>query len=449
MNSRLKSLVAEFLPKYRGNATEAVLTRRVGGAFFVNVLGTGLAFGLQVLLARVLGVENFGQYIYALTWINLFVFFGKLGLDTAALRFLSEYQAGEKWSLLRGYMRRANQMAFGASVCIGVLTFVVVYMLRGQIESGLVPVFVIACLLLPFSVILILQGAYLQALKRIVLSQVPQVILRPVLLAGFLVLYVYLFEQEATAVATMLLNLVTTILTMFVMAVLITKTLPRHVLSATHEYQTRMWAVTAFPMLLITGFNLLLNQTDIIMVGAYMSTKDAGIYSAASRVSQLISFAIVLVNSITAPMIAQYYSQGKTQQLQRMLTYVAWGSLLFSAPICLAIVIGSKPLMGLFGTGFVSGWTALIILALARLIIALTGSVGYLMSMSGHQKQAAYILGTSAIINVILNVIFIPEFGLNGAAVATLLTTALWSISMVIYAHKLIGINATVFMRVK
>ena len=445
----MKTPVSFFLQKITGGNTEAVLTRKVGAAFFINIIGMGVAFGLQILLARVLGVENFGQYIYAFTWINLFVLLGKLGLDTAALRFLPEYQAGAKWGLLRGYMRRGNQIAAGASVGIGVLVFLIIYMIRHQIEPGLVPVFFIACLLLPFSVILILQGAYLQAFKHIALSQAPQVILRPVLLAGSLVLYVYLLDQEATATATMLLNLATTILTMIVMGVLIRKTLPHQALSATHEYQTRMWGTVAFPMLLITSFNLLLNQTDIIMVGAYLNTRDAGVYSAASRVSQLISFAIILVNSITAPMIAQYYSQGKTQQLQRMLTYVAWGSLLFSAPICLGIVIGSKPLMGLFGTGFVSGWTALIILALARLIIALTGSVGYLMSMSGHQKQAAYILGASAITNIILNAILIPGFGLNGAAVATLLTTALWSISMVIYSHKLIGINATVFMRIK
>lgn len=440
-------MVGKYLPKLTGMSTEATLTRKVGGAFVVNILGIGIAFGLQILQARLLGAADYGQYIYALTWINFFVLFGKFGLDTAALRFIPEYHVNNDWALLRGFIRRSSQGAIVSSVMLAAIIGLVVFMIRDGIEPGLAAVFFLACILLPFNVYLILQGAYLQAFKHIVISQTSQVIIRPVLIAAGFVASVFFLHVHISAPLGMLITLLATVATMLVVVAIIRFFLPPEAIDGERTYQTGLWARTAFPMLLITSFNLMLNQTDIIMVGAYLSTKEAGIYSAASRVTMFIPFAIILVNSITAPIVSQLYAQGKKQQLQRMMTYVAWGSFLFSAPVCAGIIAWDRPLLSLYGDEFVSGAHALVILAVSRLLIALTGSVGYLMSMSGHQRQAAYILGGSAVLNVALNVILIPVFRLEGAAIATLITTALWTITMVVVAKRMTGINVTAYVR--
>nr|WP_277879386.1 polysaccharide biosynthesis C-terminal domain-containing protein [Coleofasciculus sp. FACHB-712] len=99
----------------------------------------------------------------------------------------------------------------------------------------------------------------------------------------------------------------------------------------------------------------------------------------------------------------------------------------------------------LFGSSFVEGLPALVILTVGQMVNALSGSVGFLMTMTGHQREAALIIGSSAILNVVLNAALIPYLGINGAALSTALTTALWNIIMLVYVNKQLKINSTIF----
>ena len=85
-----------------GESIQRILVRGASGAFVVKIGGVLSAFFLQVLLARVLGVEEFGIYIYALTWMNFGSMLGRLGIETAGLRLIAAYNAREEWGLFKG-----------------------------------------------------------------------------------------------------------------------------------------------------------------------------------------------------------------------------------------------------------------------------------------------------------------------------------------------------------
>ena len=428
-------------------STARALTQKVGMALAVNVTGNALAFGLQVLLARMLGVDSFGQYIYALTVMNFCVLVAILGLDTAALRFIPEYRTQEKWGLLRGFMRHSKRAILIASVVVTVSVVSVVLLLDGHLDANLGKVILLACALLPINAYLIIQGAQLQGGKFIVAAQAPQVILRPALLGISLVLMSIFMTFQDRADVAIAINVCTSFVVALVMAKLARSLFPRELSSAEPEYQTAHWRRVSMSMMFITGFSLVLNQTDLILVGSMLSTADAGKYAAASRVAMLLTFGITLANSIAAPMMSQLYAQGKIPQLQRMLTFVAWGSFAFATPLCLGVMFWSEEILLLFGAEFTGAAGALAILAIGRWINALTGAAGYLMAMSGHEKQAAYILGVNAILNVVLNVLLIPRFGIEGAAIATLITTLSWSFLMLAYSKKYVGVNASLSIR--
>ncbi len=435
------------LIRFARHAAASASARKVGGALVVNVLGAAIAFGLQILLARLLGVESFGQYIYALTWITLCVLLGKLGLDVTAQRFVPEYEARANWGLLRGFIRRGKQATLLAASLLAVIVALAVVLAGPRIDAQLRDVFLCAALLLPLNAYLIVQGAYLQGLRRIVAAQAPQVIVRPLLFAAALLIAALLMPLHDAAVIAMLLNVITALATIALMIFITRARIPVEVRGAPPEYQTKQWAKVALPMMGITSFTLLLNQADVIMVGALLSTTDAGIYSAASRVALLLTFAVTLVNSVTAPMISRLCTQGKTAELQRLLNVVAWGSFAFATPLCLAVMFFGEDIMRLFGPQFIPGTGALLILAAARWINALTGAAGYLMSMSGHERQAAWILGGSVVLNLLLNALLIPPYGIEGAAIATLMTTILGGALMVIYGWKYLGVNSCLSFR--
>ena len=81
--------------------------------------GTALALLSHVLLARLLGVADFGLFAYALAWLDLLAMIGLGGLDSAALRFVPEYDTRQQGALLRGFLRTSARFAIIAGVVLG------------------------------------------------------------------------------------------------------------------------------------------------------------------------------------------------------------------------------------------------------------------------------------------------------------------------------------------
>ena len=81
-------------------------------------------------------------------------------------------------------------------------------------------------------------------------------------------------------------------------------------------------------------------------------------------------------------------------------------------------------LMGLFGDTFKGGATALVVLTLGQLVNAATGSVGYILQMTGKHQLLTLIVATAAAVNLGLNYMLIPAMGMDGAALASLVAMA-------------------------
>ena len=101
-------------------------------------------------------------------------------------------------------------------------------------------------------------------------------------------------------------------------------------------------------------------------------------------------------------------------------------------------------MLGLFGPEFTRGYWALAILTVGQLVNASVGSVGFLMSMTGHQREAARVFAGAAVLNVVLNASLIPLWGINGAAIATATTTIIWNVALALYVWRRLGVRATI-----
>ncbi|GMT42546.1 MAG: multi antimicrobial extrusion protein MatE [bacterium] len=434
------------ISKLKGDGVGAVLARGAGGAFVAKVLAAGLAFGAQVALARIMGAESFGVYIYVISWITILTILGKVGLDASALRFVSSYVAHEEWSLLRGFFHRSRQIFTIASIFIAAIVASVVLVFQSKLSDELVFTFLAGCLLLPVLVSLQVHAAFLQGFKKIVQSQAPQFVVRPLLIVGGIFFMFIMAEQAISSYMAMFIDMLATLcallITYFYFAVSLADKTPK-IQKVQKTYHTNKWLQVSMPLLLLSCFTILLSQTDIVMLGMIKGTTDSGIYAAASRTSHLISFGLMAVNAIAAPMISQLYSQGRMDELQRMVKLAAIAIMTFSLPISFAMIVWGEQLLSLFGQSFTAGYHSLVILIAGQLVNSLAGSVGLLMTMTGHHKEAAYVFGISALLNIILNAVLIPMYGLLGAAFATAFTTSLWNVILIVYVRKKININPT------
>jgi O-antigen/teichoic acid export membrane protein len=167
-----------------GGGPGARLARGTATAFAVSAAGTLIVFANQILLARVLGPDAYGQYIYALTWVGLLVILSNAGFNTAAVRFVAKYRATGQWGLLRGFQRRSGLIVVGVSTAVAVVSALLVLILRPRLGYDLAVVFWAACLLLPLWSMLEVYSAQLRGFKRILAAQGPAQVLRPLLFAG-------------------------------------------------------------------------------------------------------------------------------------------------------------------------------------------------------------------------------------------------------------------------
>ena len=88
-----------------------------------------------------------------------------------------------------------------------------------------------------------------------------------------------------------------------------------------------------------------------------------------------------------------------------------------------------------FGKEYLSGQKSLLILMIGQFFSSMAGSVGYILQMTGRQSIFQNIILISTFINIILNFILIPRYGLIGAAFASMVSIILWNLLSIIYIY--------------
>lgn len=442
----------QFLPglwkRFQGNGVGAVLVRGASGTFVMMVLSAGIAFGTNVILARVLGVTHYGIYIYALTWINLLAWACQIGLPTSLVRFVSAYKAKEQWGLFRGILSRSIYYVMIATGFIGGTTAIVIWFLHDRMGAEQAETLWISLLILPLIALTGLRQGALRGLKRVVLSSIPDGIVRPLLIAVIVIVLYFWVQQSLHAMHVMLVNLIATLIAFVIGSMLLVKALPEQMHNVSPVYAGREWLKVSLPMFFGSGMFLILRQADVIMIGIILGPADAGIYAVVSRITSLVFFGLHAIDNIAAPMISELHSKEQFHRLQRMVTLAARGA--FSLTFIMSIVLFflGAYVLSLFGEDFVVGYQAMMILLIGMVIKSLFGSAGFLMSMTGHHKQAAIIVGIAAALNIMMNAVLIPLYGLMGAAIATAVSNAFWSIVVLVYVLRRVNINPTIFARV-
>lgn len=439
------SLFNKILRKFRGGGAEGTLLRGAGILMILNPLSLAISYVvMSILLPRVMRTESYGTYNLAMSYLQLFVLLSLLGQDTSLMRFIPQYVVQEKWGHLRGIITKSVQHSQIMAFSLIILLAGVIYWLNPKLGPETTLTFFMT---LPLISILSLTGireASLRALKQVAYAYLPDSIIRPLVL-GVLALSVFLWTQ-VTISAPMLMGLsIAAVLTSTVVgSYWLYTSLPKDVVSASPHYESRYWLKVALPLFFISSMNLLLKRTDVIMLGMLQDLESVAYYSVATRLADLAAFGLLVVNMIAAPMISELYNKGDRKELQKIITLAARGIFVLTVLVTLFMIIAGKLLLGVSGPQYVIGYTPLLILLAGQVINALSGSVGFIMTMTGHQNQAALIVAGGALLNILLNLLLIPPLGMNGAAIATAISTALWNIIMLIYVMKKLKLNPTV-----
>jgi O-antigen/teichoic acid export membrane protein len=425
------------------NKDSAKFYQKSAHVFLVNITGVIIAFLAHIVFARTLGVEGYGVYIYVFVWVNALSLISVFGFDTSSIRFVSSFIAKEQFSLLRGFIRRSTQISFIVAIALSSILAVITTNLG--LSDDLTNAFLVGCALLPISNQFRLIATQIQGFSLIVIAQLPNRILRPLFTLLLLTGMSFWAFPSPDAPHLLIYELVVVAVLWLYLRSVLHKQLRRSDPDNDEvAYDSINWIKTSAPMAATTASYILLSWADVGMVGWLIGTKEAGIYAVASRIGGVILFVLQAANSVAAPLISQHHSRQENLELQRIISRVAYGVFLCTTPIVIFVLILSPQLLGLFGSEFSEAYLPLAIIAVGHLANAACGSVGFLMTMTGHQNVAARIVIISALLNVSLNFLLIPIFGIAGAAVATIISTTCSNGMMVRYVWKNLRINPTV-----
>lgn len=426
--------------------SQSFLARGAAGSLGIRIATVGLAFVTQILLARFMGAGPYGTYIYVLTWLNVLALLSRCGLDNLLIRFAAAYAARRQWSLLKGLIRFAYRLAFLASLGLGLLVWLLIELMRNEIGGESYRTFLAALVVLPISALWGVGQGLLFGLKHPWRAQLPEPISRIVLIFSAAALYGYAGHLSAPAV--MVCGAASVALGLVIGTLWLQRAIPPHTRVVHPASAARDWVSAAVPLLLTALMRMLLAQSDILLVGYLLDdTRAAGIYAAATRLAELTTFGLQAVNTTLGPMISELYATQQKARLQSLLTSSARGILAFTVMVNLVLAGFGKYILNLFGPDFLAAYEPLLILLAGQTINAATGSVGNLMAMTGYQRQTAWFVGIGAALAIALDLLLIPRFGLDGAAVASATGTSVLNLAMLVFVASRLKLNSTVFRR--
>ena len=207
-----------------------------------------------------------------------------------------------------------------------------------------------------------------------------------------------------------------------------------------HAVPSRTILAISLPMFMSATMNFTIGQTGVIMVGMFRSEADVGYYGIAVKLATLTAFVLTAINSMAGPKFSELFHSGQIDELLRVAKKAAKLIFWTTIPILLLLIILGKPVIQfLFGTEFTIAYWPMALLVIGQFVHSISGSTGIFMNMTGYQKAYRNIVLAAAILNVVLNLILIPQFGIHGAAFTGMISLVFWNVTALIYIKSKFG----------
>lgn len=206
------------------------------------------------------------------------------------------------------------------------------------------------------------------------------------------------------------------------------------------KFEYKLLFNTGLPLLAAQAANIIATSVDSIMIGALLTTEDVGIYSIAFRVAFVSSFFLQVTNLVLAPRIASFYSKKRIGELQMVIQKTTGYMFVLALLGLLFVLFFGESILKIWGSEFEISYFPLIILSVGQFFNIVTGCVGLLLTLCGGERIWGLMTLIAAILNLILNVLLIPVWGIDGAAVATSSTMILMNVGGVFLVKKYIGV---------
>lgn len=392
---------------FRNTTPQQTVMKNTFWLFSSQIVARLIRAGIVIWAARVLGAQEYGAFSWALSLAALFTIFIDFGINALITRESSRDLA-------------LQQKYFATGLVIKLITFaiagVIVLILSPALarQEGIAPLIPLIILIIGFDSFRDFAAALSRAWEKMEIEAMVQVATNVfIAAAGIAALLTmpgsYSF-LGAYAIGTAL---------GMILAFYPFRHYLAHIRSSFSKDLIKPIIVSSWPFGILGLMGGLLLNTDSILIGWLRSTQEVGLYAAPQRVAQLIYF-------LPFPLVSSFFPQlaravADKVRFRMLLEKASSILILLAVPLTVGgVLLSGHIILLLYGSEYIASETAFVLMNLTYLPVFLSGLLGNaLFALNRERKLFVYVLlGIGG--NIILDLIFIPLWGIAGAALATL-----------------------------
>jgi len=367
---------------------------------------------LIIYVARILGVTEYGKFTFALAFVSLFAVFADLGVSSIITReFAREKEKEREFPALLS-LKLALGIGSLILICIGSF-----FITLDPIIRGIIWILGIYSIINGFSGIICAFFRARQKMEYEAWAKIVQAL--AITGTGFFILFNFpsVKNLSFTYLFAALIALI------FILCFFHFKIY--HLKLAFNKTVWKNYLVMSWPLALAGVFGAIYSQTDSVMMGYWGQIIQTGWYNAAYKIMGVALLPAGLISASFYPVLSKFFKESK-EKLQNAWNYHMKTMIFLAMPLVIGgIALAPRIIDFIYDPRYDPSILAFQILMIAGGIIILTSPFGQALIISNQQKKLFWITLSGAVLNIILNLILIPEYSLYGAAFTTLVTVLL------------------------
>jgi len=417
-----------------------------GQVLILQVSGALLSYIALIIVARSLGIEQYGVFAFYVSLAALVSAGAGFGLPSAAVRFIAEYREAGNLDKLRRFFDFGYSFTLITGVGFAIFLGFILIILKLVPDGATTVTHWLAMAIVPLLSVLYFNSQSARVYHLAFTYEGPTRIIRPLMLITGVTVLGYA-GIKTTSFELIILLILAIFIGLAVQHISLKPQLPERSPKQQNYSEQKNWINASLSFLMSRAFNIFIVELDIVLVGLYLGSKETAIYQVAARIALLTGFFFSSCVSFAAPRIAALNASGRRNDLESLLHKI--GHLFFwpTAIASMVILLAGNWILSLFGPNYVEGYPVLCILCVTAVVNASAGPVVPIMNMTGHQKMCARVLGISMMLNILLLVTLIPAFGAVGAALSVAITILVSRVWLLMIVHRKLKLHPSILSR--
>ena len=390
------------------------------------ILSKIFTYVYRIIIARHFGPEIYGLFSLAIMILGWFIAFSSLGLSEGLLRHIALYRGEKKINKIRFLFKISKRIVLFSTLISAILLFLLseFISLRFFHNPDLTIFLKIFSILIPLSVFSSIYLSVIRAYEKISWHAFVSNILRSALKLIIIIILILLgFKTNAIIFSYSLGILIILVVSYLICKYKIPEIFKKYILqkeirkNIAKELFSYSW-----PILFLGLLGGILYGIDSFAIGYFRSTLEIGFYNAAIPIALLLNIAPELFIRLFFPLMTKEYSKKNLGVIKELSQQVGKWIFMLNLPFFVMIILFPGVFINLlFGQEYLIAENALRLLAIGAFFSSLTLLSSNLIAMIGKTRLMLADLTVILTLNVILNIILVPKYGLNGAAFSTMI----------------------------